>query len=58
MEHLVSESSGWFEAISVDLSQTYRGPIDPDPSILQVKVLELCQSKSICQGSENYRAKS
>lgn len=42
MEHLVTESSGWFEAISVDLSQTYKRPIDPDPSILQVKVAELC----------------
>lgn len=42
MEHLVSESSEWFQAVSVDSSQTYKGPIDPDPSILQVKVAELC----------------
>lgn len=42
MEHLVSESSRWFEAISVDLSQTYKGPIDPDPLTLKVKVAELC----------------
>lgn len=29
----VSESRGWFEAISPALSQTYKGHIDPDPLI-------------------------
>lgn len=42
MEHLLSESSELFEAIFVDFSQTYKGPIDLDPSILQVKADELC----------------
>jgi len=55
---LASESSGWFEAVSVDLSQMCRGPVDPDPSILQVEVAELCQSRSVCQISVNYRVKS
>lgn len=57
----VSESRGWFEAISPALSQTYKGSTDPDPLIPDPtsKSVWTVPKQNFCRTSEeNYSASS